>query len=80
MYNTDLPTRAELPSTGKLLRSTAIAALVSVALLITTVLPAEYGIDPTGIGRSRGVDPDGRHQDFACRRGNGRRDAARKSH
>ena len=22
MYNTDLPTRAELPSTGKLLRST----------------------------------------------------------
>lgn len=55
MYNTDLPTRAELPSTGKLLRSTGIAALVAVALLITTVLPAEYGIDPTGIGRSLGL-------------------------
>ena len=25
MYNTDLPTRAELPSSAKLLRSTAIA-------------------------------------------------------
>jgi hypothetical protein len=55
MYNTDLPTRAELPSTGKLLRSTGIAALVAVALLVTTVLPAEYGIDPTGIGRSLGL-------------------------
>ncbi len=55
MYNTDLPTRAELPSTGKLLRSTVIAALIAVALLITTVLPAEYGIDPTGIGRALGL-------------------------
>ena len=55
MYNTDFPTRAELPSTGKLLRSTVIAALIAVALLITTVLPAEYGIDPTGIGRALGL-------------------------
>lgn len=55
MYNTDLPTRAELPSTGKLLKSTGIAALIAVALLVTTVLPAEYGIDPTGIGRMLGL-------------------------
>jgi hypothetical protein len=55
MYNTDLPTRAELPSTGKLLRSTVIAALIAAVLLVTTVLPAEYGIDPTGIGRSLGL-------------------------
>jgi hypothetical protein len=48
MYNTDLPTRAELPSTGKLLRSTAVAALMATGLLITAILPAEYGIDPTG--------------------------------
>ena len=59
MYNTDLPTRAELPSTGKLLRSTGIAALIAAALLITTVLPAEYGIDPTGIGRALGLTPMG---------------------
>jgi hypothetical protein len=59
MYNTDLPKRAELPSTGKLLRSTALAALIAGGLLVTTVLPAEYGIDPTGIGRALGLTPMG---------------------
>ena len=51
MYNTDIPTRAELPTTAQLLRSTAIAAVSAVAILVTIVLPAEYAIDPTGIGR-----------------------------
>lgn len=55
MYNTDLPTRAELPSTGKLLRSTITAALVAAGLLVTTILPAEYGIDPIGVGRVLGL-------------------------
>lgn len=55
MYNTDLPTRAELPSSGKLLRSTVVAALVAAGLLVTVVLPAEYGIDPTGVGRALGL-------------------------
>ena len=51
MYNSDTPLHAELPSSKQLLRSTILAALVAIALLITVVLPAEYGIDPTGIGR-----------------------------
>ncbi len=55
MYNTELPARAELPSTGKLLRSTAVAALIATGLLVTTILPAEYGIDPTGVGRALGL-------------------------
>ncbi len=55
MYNTDLPTRAELPSTKKLLRSTVVAALISAVLLVTIVLPSEYDIDPTGIGRVLGL-------------------------
>jgi hypothetical protein len=55
MYNTDLPTRAELPSSATLLRSTVIAALVAALLLVVAVLPAEYGIDPTGIGRVLGL-------------------------
>lgn len=55
MYNTDIPSRAELPTTKTLLRSTFIALAVAVALLFTTVLPAEYGIDPTGIGRLTGL-------------------------
>jgi hypothetical protein len=55
MYNTDIPSRAELPSSAQLLRSTLIAATTAAALLVTTVLPAEYGIDPTGIGRVLGL-------------------------
>ncbi|WP_297576656.1 transmembrane anchor protein [uncultured Deefgea sp.] len=55
MYNSDMPTRAELPSAQKLLRSTFIALTTAVVLLITVVLPAEYGIDPTGIGNTLGL-------------------------
>ena len=55
MYNTDLPNRAELPSSSQLLRSTVIAIIVAAVLLVTIVLPAEYGIDPTRIGRVLGL-------------------------
>ena len=55
MYNTDLPTRAELPTSAQLIRSTVIAAVSAVVLLLTVVLPAEYAIDPTGIGRVLGL-------------------------
>lgn len=55
MYNTDIPTRAELPTSKQLLRSTIIAVLAAAAILVTIVLPAEYAIDPTGIGRTLGL-------------------------
>jgi hypothetical protein len=45
----------ELPSSRRLLRSTAIAAGVALLLLVTVVMPAEYGVDPTGIGRVLGL-------------------------
>lgn len=45
----------ELPSSRTLLRSTAIAAATAAALLVTAVLPAEYGVDPTGVGRVLGL-------------------------
>ena len=32
-----------------------IAALVAIVLLVMVVLPAEYGIDPTGLGRWTGI-------------------------
>lgn len=51
MYNSDPPTRAELPTSKQLLRSTVIAVVVAAALLVFVVLPAEYGVDPTGVGR-----------------------------
>ncbi|SFV11636.1 transmembrane anchor protein [Pseudoduganella namucuonensis] len=60
MYNTDIPTRAELPSTRQLLRSTATAIVVAAVLLTTVVLPSEYGIDPSGIGRVLGLTEMGK--------------------
>lgn len=55
MYNTELPNRSELPSSKQLLISTLIALIVATVLLVTVVLPSEYGIDPTRIGRVLGL-------------------------
>jgi hypothetical protein len=52
MYNSDTPARVELPSSKQLLRSTILAAISALVLLVAVVLPAEYGIDPTGVGRA----------------------------
>jgi hypothetical protein len=52
---TDMPNAAELPSANRLLRSTVIGMLTAFVLLVTVVLPAEYGVDPTGIGRVLGL-------------------------
>lgn len=52
------PTRfdpAELPSYRELHAATAIAVLVAAVLLVTAVLPAEWGVDPTGAGRLLGL-------------------------
>lgn len=55
MYNAKPPSDVELPSTGKLIRSTVISIAAAGGILVTTVLPAEYGIDPTGVGRVLGL-------------------------
>ncbi|NDP47542.1 MAG: hypothetical protein GZ085_03955 [Sulfuriferula multivorans] len=44
-----------LPSLPQLFKATGIALVVAAAILITTVLPAEHGIDPTGIGKALGL-------------------------
>lgn len=46
---------SELPSTANLIKTTLISTVVAGALLFTTVLPAEYGVDPTGIGQALGL-------------------------
>ena len=51
MYNSDIPTRAELPSTLQLIKSTIVAMIAAIVILITIVLPSEYAIDPTGVGK-----------------------------
>ncbi|WP_286979264.1 transmembrane anchor protein [Pseudomonas sp.] len=55
MFNTKLPTQSELPTSRQLLRSTVIAVGVAAALLVTVVMPSEYAIDPTGVGRVLGL-------------------------
>ena len=55
MYNSEIPNREELPSARRLLRSTILALVAALVILVTMVLPAEYGIDPTGIGRVLGL-------------------------
>jgi len=55
MYNSDIPNRAELPTTRQLIRSTLIALATAAGLLVTVVLPAEYAIDPSGVGRLLGL-------------------------
>lgn len=39
----------------ELLRGVIAAGVIAAVVLITTVLPAEYGIDPTGVGRALGL-------------------------
>ncbi len=46
---------SDLPSSRTLLRSTLTALAVAAGLLVTVVLPAEYGVDPTGTGRLIGL-------------------------
>jgi hypothetical protein len=55
MYNSSMPSKSELPSTAKLVKSTLLAAAIAAVLLVTVVMPAEYGVDPTGIGKIIGL-------------------------
>ena len=49
------PPAPSSPSPRALVRSTLVALAVAVVVLVGLVLPAEYGVDPTGIGRVFGL-------------------------
>ncbi len=55
MNNNNRPSNTDLPSATKLIKSTFIAIALAALILVTAVLPAEYGIDPTGIGNVLGL-------------------------
>ena len=55
MYNSNLPRRADLPTSAQLKRSTSIAGAAAGLILLFIVLPAEYALDPTGAGRLLGL-------------------------
>ena len=60
MYNSQNSSPIELPSSKQLVRSTILALLTAVVLLVSVILPAEYAIDPTGIGRLLGLTQMGK--------------------
>lgn len=49
------PFQANPPTAKRLLLSISAAVFMAACVLIVAVLPAEYGIDPTGIGRTLGL-------------------------
>ena len=55
MYNAKQPTEKDLPSSAQLLKSTIIAIIMIVILFVMVILPAEYGTDPTGVGKLLGL-------------------------
>ena len=50
------PVDRPTPSARTLAVATGVALLVAGLILVTIVLPAEYGIDPLGTGRALGLD------------------------
>ncbi len=54
MEETNLP-KIEAPSKKTLAKATGIALAVALLLLFTTVLPAEYGVDPLKTGAALGL-------------------------
>ena len=49
------PFQANPPSARRLTITVAAALFTAVVILVVVVLPAEYGMDPTGLGRSMGL-------------------------
>ena len=45
----------EVHSNAQLLKAALAAAAIAAVVLVTTILPAEYGIDPTGLGSRMGL-------------------------
>ncbi len=55
MFNSQRPRLEDLPTTGQLLKASGFAIVTAGVILTTIVLPSEYAIDPTGVGRTLGL-------------------------
>ncbi len=55
MNNAPRPNLEDLPTKAQLFRSSIIAGIGAVAIMVAVYLPAEHAIDPTGIGRVLGL-------------------------
>lgn len=66
MTNAPTPGSAELPTLRQLNRATLLAVGAAAVILVTTVLPAEYGVDPTGVGTALGLTAMGQMKQGAA--------------
>ncbi|MBX2805330.1 MAG: transmembrane anchor protein [Hyphomicrobiales bacterium] len=55
MYNAPQPKLEDLPSNRQLRRMSIVAAIGAAAIGVMVYLPAEYGVDPTGVGSVLGL-------------------------
>lgn len=55
MFNSQKPQIEDLPTSRQLVRATALAVVAAGAILVAVVLPSEYAVDPTGVGRQLGL-------------------------
>lgn len=46
---------SETPSSKSLIRATLISVVAAIIILLVAILPAEYGVDPTGLGGAMGL-------------------------
>lgn len=67
MTKLETPSIDQLPTLRELNRATLGAVAAAAVILVTTVLPAEYGIDPTGVGRLLGLTEMGLTKQGAAR-------------
>jgi hypothetical protein len=71
-HSTGAPVGGQLHvSRRQIFVGTATAALAAAAILVLFVLPAEYGIDPTGMGRLLGLAKLGEAKLIAANNGSG---------
>lgn len=52
----DASTPEQKPKGQNILISTVVALAAAVVALLVFILPAEYGVDPTGLGRAMGIE------------------------
>lgn len=60
MYNAPQPKLEDLPTNKQLRRMSIIAGIGAVAIGVMVYLPAEYGVDPTGVGSILGLTEMGK--------------------
>jgi len=53
--NEETRTTGDVPSRATLLKSALIAAIAAIVATVLFVMPAEYGVDPTGVGEKLGL-------------------------